>query len=224
MMLPSDTPSSAAYSALNVSTVAISPGAGGLYQTPTRCGPWSACTISQNRSASSELCIKVTRSAMAFAANAAIPPPWCPSFRSRRATRVYPSSITCSTILSRNVSLMQIKSGLSTSRRIRAVSSAECEIHPRMLTCNTRNCLSRQRCLSLDCSSLCTLRCRPLLCSIDACDRCPLLRNRGPGLDASPSVSSGVGAKVQNSNEAIIKASAALTRTIIGDRSKFLVW
>ena len=50
-MFPSDKPSSAAYSSLHVITVAISLGAGGIYQTPTRCGPWSACTMSQKRAA-----------------------------------------------------------------------------------------------------------------------------------------------------------------------------
>ena len=185
MILPRHVFSNALYSDLNVVTVPVSPGAGGLYHTPTRCGPWSACSMSQNLSASSELWINVTRSAMSLAASAAIPPPWRPSLRSRLATSVYPSSVICSKVLSRKVSFTHIKFGFSFIRRSLAASSATCETQPRMLTCSTRNFMSCQVCRSSVVSLLFATSARLLRRSIlnadAACERGPLLRMRGPG-------------------------------------------
>ena len=84
-IVPSEMPSSEFSFVLNVSIVATSSAAGGLYHTPTRWGPCCAWTSNQNRYAFSKSLTKVIRSDMCSKANAAIPQHFRPSDLSKRA-------------------------------------------------------------------------------------------------------------------------------------------
>ena len=148
-------------------------------------------------------CTTLTAPERAFSTKISRPPPNWPGL-SRRATTLYPSSWTCSTAVVSQVSVRTTTVGCLS--RTNTVSSAECEIHPRILYCRIWIESAVHEVLAADSSGKSRRRrCRR---AIAVSERGPRLRKRGPGFAASPSVLSGGGLK---SGETLISLQVALT-------------
>ena len=85
--------------------VALSSGSGGLYDTPIKKGPVSACKIIHTRSLSSDFDNDVTLDCTETLANTATPPHLRPSSLPRLATSSYASSVMLSIDRSKNIHL-----------------------------------------------------------------------------------------------------------------------
>ena len=78
-----------------LSTVAVSPGSGGLYQLQSRRGPWFVCTMCQDLSLSSECSRSTALAACSSFTKRRMPPFFLPSLLSRRERTLYPVRVTC---------------------------------------------------------------------------------------------------------------------------------